>query len=566
VKFVSNTFLKSISTNRNKVDCQKFYQEQKKKISKDGSKAKATEFAISLGQNLVEMGNYKDAIRIFTFTVSVLQTDTTSVDSNEKLFILNNSIGIIYKNLGDNKQAMEKYLQAFRIARSMKWQSGIAKSYNNLAELYYEQGNLDKTKMMLKEASQINFKIGNKSDLEINYNNLGIICYEQKRYNESMNYYNKAFALLDPKDVFSRAALFTNISLIYKSRKQYKQASGYLKKAVALHYITHNDQNILLATRDLAEIQALAGETEEALRLSDKAIALSKKLNIPIETAETYRTLTDVLLIVGDTVKAMRYILNFETINDSIRQVRDKESLNKLLSVYEVEMLKYKNKELEQLHKIKELTIGRQRLILAGAGVILVLLILLLFFLSKKIKSDQVKNRLMALHKELLLENERQLFEKNLKEKELEIDFKNRTLTSYTLNQVSGNEFNQRILHKLESLQNSVSDKSANQNKKDISEIIRDIYHYSNNHVSEEFKAYFDSVHPTFFENILKANPGLTATELRLCGFLRLGLTTKEIAALTFREIRSVESARNRLRKKLELDLDENLNNYFVRL
>ena len=74
-----------------------------------------------------------------------------------------------------------------------------------------------------------------------------------------------------------------------------------------------------------------------------------------------------------------------------------------------------------------------------------------------------------------------------------------------------------------------------------------------------EFKTYFDSVHPSFFENLAKTNPNLTANELRLCAFLRMGLSTKEIAALTFREIRSVESARNRLRKKLELNLDENL-------
>ncbi|MBQ9073757.1 MAG: hypothetical protein IJY30_04795, partial [Muribaculaceae bacterium] len=56
--------------------------------------------------------------------------------------------------------------------------------------------------------------------------------------------------------------------------------------------------------------------------------------------------------------------------------------------------------------------------------------------------------------------------------------------------------------------------------------------------------------------------PALTSKEKRLCAFLCLDLSTKEIAAITFREVRSVESSRNRLRKKLDIPQEANLSEF----
>lgn len=78
----------------------------------------------------------------------------------------------------------------------------------------------------------------------------------------------------------------------------------------------------------------------------------------------------------------------------------------------------------------------------------------------------------------------------------------------------------------------------------------------------KDFSYYFGQVHPSFYQNLQSRFPDLSLKEKRLCAFLRLGLSSKEIAAITFVETRSVESARNRLRKKLNLDVDENLTTF----
>ena len=62
-----------------------------------------------------------------------------------------------------------------------------------------------------------------------------------------------------------------------------------------------------------------------------------------------------------------------------------------------------------------------------------------------------------------------------------------------------------------------------------------------------------------FFRSSRNATPDLTTNDKHLCALLRLGLSTKEIASITFKEVRSIESGRNRLRKKLGLPEKEDL-------
>lgn len=78
----------------------------------------------------------------------------------------------------------------------------------------------------------------------------------------------------------------------------------------------------------------------------------------------------------------------------------------------------------------------------------------------------------------------------------------------------------------------------------------------------DDFQQYFENVHPDFYARLDAAHPCLTAKDRRLCALISLGLTTKDIASITCLETRSVESSRNRLRKKLGLDNDSNLFEY----
>ncbi|MDR2358741.1 MAG: hypothetical protein LBD87_02920 [Prevotellaceae bacterium] len=105
--------------------------------------------------------------------------------------------------------------------------------------------------------------------------------------------------------------------------------------------------------------------------------------------------------------------------------------------------------------------------------------------------------------------------------------------------------------------------------KEDSAKNIKHIVKLINKNLSSEkdwemFEANFDLIHNRFFRNLKERSAQLTPRDLKLCAYLRLNLTTKEIAQLTGNSVRGVEVARFRLRKKLQLDPGQNLNEFML--
>ena len=82
----------------------------------------------------------------------------------------------------------------------------------------------------------------------------------------------------------------------------------------------------------------------------------------------------------------------------------------------------------------------------------------------------------------------------------------------------------------------------------------------------EQFAIHFDKVHADFLARLREQFPQLTPRDHKLCAFLRMNLSSKEIAPLLYISVRGVEISRYRLRKKLELDADANLTEFLVNI
>jgi CheY-like chemotaxis protein len=83
-----------------------------------------------------------------------------------------------------------------------------------------------------------------------------------------------------------------------------------------------------------------------------------------------------------------------------------------------------------------------------------------------------------------------------------------------------------------------------------------------NSNTWEQFQLFFKNVHPDFIDKLLNDFPKLTSEEIKLCHFLRMNMSTKEIASITNKEIHSIDIARYRLRKKLNLGRDVKFNEF----
>ena len=97
------------------------------------------------------------------------------------------------------------------------------------------------------------------------------------------------------------------------------------------------------------------------------------------------------------------------------------------------------------------------------------------------------------------------------------------------------------------------------ENQHAIDNIIKELKTHSNKDVWEEFEVRFQQVHSDFYTRLNELYPNLSPNEKKLCAFLRLNMTTKEISAITYQTINSITVARARLRKKLNMESDENL-------
>lgn len=158
----------------------------------------------------------------------------------------------------------------------------------------------------------------------------------------------------------------------------------------------------------------------------------------------------------------------------------------------------------------------------------------------------------LASDKELLL-----LKEKNLN---LEIKKKSSALASSTLNNIKKNELLSDIIKDVKEIDKELLNSSLHY---PIKKIIKKI----NSHLKDKedwltFELHFRNSHSQFFENLREAHPDLSSNEIKLSAYLKLNLSSKEIASLMHVAITSVEQSRYRLRKKMNLKKEHSLTKY----
>ena len=182
---------------------------------------------------------------------------------------------------------------------------------------------------------------------------------------------------------------------------------------------------------------------------------------------------------------------------------------------------------------------------------------------------SQEKSRQMNVfrQKEELLQEKRAAAEKQviqLKNEKLvaEMKYKNKELVNSTYHLIQKNEFLNTLKTELARLSRNAKSELVEKELRQISrKIDRDIRNEKN---WEVFERYFDEVHQEFLHRLKEKHPDLTPGELRLCAYLRMNISTKEIAPLMNISVRGVEISRYRLRKKLNLPHEANLSTYIL--
>lgn len=159
--------------------------------------------------------------------------------------------------------------------------------------------------------------------------------------------------------------------------------------------------------------------------------------------------------------------------------------------------------------------------------------------------------------KEIVVQSEKLIDQLKEEKLETELVHKNRELLIATLHMVHKNEILTKLKSSIEKQTKVCVDMEVKNNLKAVVGIIDD--EEVRDSEWEQFENHFNNLHTGFFKRLRSAYSGLSPRDLKMCAYLRMNLSSKEIATLSNITIRGVEGARYRLRKKMELESDNNL-------
>ncbi len=188
----------------------------------------------------------------------------------------------------------------------------------------------------------------------------------------------------------------------------------------------------------------------------------------------------------------------------------------------------------------------------------------LIYFVHKRYqKYYQDKHQKIIAENNLLLElkeleNQKEIMKIKNEQLTKDVDQINKELAASTMTLLKKDEL-LRIIK--EDLKNTTDAQSTKKIKSVINVINRSVKDDSQWNV---FKDAFDKADNDFIKKIKEAHPSLTPNDLRLCAYLRLNLSSKEIAPLLNISVRSVEIKRYRLRKKMDLEHEKSLVDYIL--
>lgn len=493
-----------------------------------------------IGSVLSNMGLFGSALSYFNRALEIYNTLPEKLKSSPEVqqppwIILN--IGSIYFKNGDLEKAEEKYNQAIDIFKSLKnkedSQNGINTTESNLGLIDEQKGEfIEAEKKYLKIYER---RLQNEKPEDIVYSLSQLIAINflkgdkksaENKLDELDQYYEKNKDLYNSKSLFTRNYGYGYVvyGAYNQSIKKYKKAIKYfdISKDILKDFPT---ELISLGSR-FAECYLGAGDL-------DKAEAVAKK-NLKIkniseaEKRYNYNVLEKVYLKKGLNSELLK-------VKDSLILITSGGSNSKILK-----SLNDLDTQIKISNSVRELNESKIRyntylyiLIICTILLFFSLITIRINFNYQKEKGDRLELEKFAIKNEL--------------------EKKNRELMSKSNFILQRNDYLKKLQKKFED--SKVEEKSIKRLSKELNMVI------SSEKTYQDFDNMFIEVYPEFYKSLNQINK-LSKTDLRLASYIKMNHSNDEIAQISGVSVRTIESQRYRLSKKLKLDKGGDLNSF----
>ncbi|MBK6964723.1 MAG: tetratricopeptide repeat protein [Bacteroidales bacterium] len=512
-----------------------------------------------------ELGITEKALSLNKASLNIQKKLQNAVEISNNL----NNIGTNYFYLSQFDKAIEYFGQTLYLDRKSGDSAAIATSLNNMGMVYSRWGKHRQAIGFYEDA--LGYTPAGPSKA-IRLSNIGMAWYYLKDYNTALEYLYKALRIDQKYNQKIKVGIRKNeISTVLAAKGKYNEAIRLNEEALIIFRETGIKESQIITLTDMGNIYRQLGQTNKAERCFLESSAIANENHSLFNLARNYKSLYELAEENNDYKKAYEYFKKFSSINDSVFSAEKHKQLANFEILYETEK---KEKENQLLLLDIELKQRKQRL---GIAIIIGLaLILLLTYNFLRIKSKNLKQSQRLLKQEQDLarlrikskEAENKMLEDRIfaeqqinrleREKYLaELEYKNIQLANSTINLVNKNE-----------ILGEIRDKLKTNHKTDI---IHEVVQFINANTDidqdwHKFKATFEEVHAGFFDRIQAGFPQLTDHDIRLSAYLRINLSSREIAGLMNVSLDATNKGRQRLRKKLNLEAEADLNGFLISL
>lgn len=452
----------------------------------------------------------------------------------------------VQRKLGKYEEAIAAVMQSIDEKEQLgKKEAEFAKAYEKLAKIHGNLKSIEKSNFYFRKAEKIYRAKGNYKALMITLVNLG----SNARDREALRYFKEATAFaLKIKKYTTLSTIYNNTGAIYQSLNMLDSSKYNYKLSLKFSKKYNYPKMEALAANNLAEINNLEQKPKEAIQYLNASLKINQNSSRLPRVVQNYYNLSESYALLKNYEKAYEYKMLHFNLYDSINKQNNLDKINKLEIQYqtakkeaaialqeeEIKTLNSKAKS-DQLTKILYSTGMFSFIAIAG---------LLYFGFKQRIK----KNKIAREKKEEIYKQE--------------IAFKQKELASQTLHLVQKNTFLQELKENLENLKSS-----PEKFKLEFRRIVLLLKKESSGEKDwEVFKSYFSEVHDNFDHKIKAVYKNITEKELRLASFIKMNLSTKEIATMLNVLPDSVLKSKYRLKKKLTVNKETDLYQFLMNL
>ncbi|WP_343909575.1 tetratricopeptide repeat protein [Aquimarina litoralis] len=530
--------------NRNNLDSALYYYKQAKEEFNNRNSYRGTLFVnYSMADILRSKGDFENAIHIILENLELIEGNE-KVDKAKAKFkgAQYNSLATIYMEKGNYKLALIEALKALELFTEINDVMRKADILKLLGDLEYATENYKKALTYFKEAMAIYLAQNDEIYLSYAKNSAGNTLKKLNRINEAQTHYEEAIKLARKHEAKSPLAnALYNLGELFNIEKKYEKAKASFIESKEITEGEDIKIGIINAYKGLSNTFKNENNIPQAIKNINQAINIAEKIGTMSNLQELYEKRSNLFQLQNKNREALSDLHASQKIRDSLFSVKKSQQIEELRTIYETEKkeaaITLQKEEIKNLNQQVEISNLRKTLYAGGMISFIVVSGLLFFGFRQRIKKNQIER-----------EKQEEIYRQ-------EIEFKRKELTSQTLHLVQKSSFIQELKENLERIKNS-----PELFKVEFRRLVMLLKKESAEDKDwEVFKSYFADVHNNFDNKLKAIHNEITEKEIRLASFLRMNLTTKEIANMLNVLPDSVLKSKYRLKKKLQLGKEEDL-------